>query len=66
MIKLGSKTLMAVSGEPGDRDHFGDYIQKNLSLYKMRNNYEISTFAAVNFTRRNLAEYLRSRVSKCF
>ncbi|XP_039268383.1 proteasome subunit beta type-2-like [Styela clava] len=61
MVKLGSNTLMAVSGEPGDRDQFSEYIQKNLTLYKLRNGYELSTRAAANFTRRNLAEYLRSR-----
>lgn len=52
---------MAICGEPGDRDQFSEYIQKNLNLYKMRNGYEMSSVAAAHFTRRNLAEYLRSR-----
>merc|ERR1719327_1339513 len=34
---------------------------QNIALYKMRNGYELSPSAAANFTRRNLADYLRSR-----
>ena len=62
MINLGKTTCMATCGEPGDREQFSEYIEKNLNLYKLRNGYEVSTVAAANFTRRNLAEYLRSRV----
>jgi hypothetical protein len=35
---------MLVSGEPGDKIQFSEYIQKNLQLYKMINgndNHEI-------------------------
>jgi 20S proteasome subunit beta 4 len=53
---------MAVSGEAGDTAQFSEYIAKNVQLYKMRNEYELSPKAAAHFTRRNLAEYLRSRV----
>merc|ERR1719481_578873 len=52
---------MAVSGESGDTNQFAEYIAKNIQLYKMRNGYELSPSAAANFTRRNLADYLRSR-----
>ena len=52
---------MAVSGESGDTSQFAEYIAKNIQLYKMRNGYELSPSAAANFTRRNLADYLRSR-----
>lgn len=54
---------MAVSGESGDTTQFAEYIAKNIQLYKMRNTYEMSPKEAVNFTRRNLADALRSRVS---
>lgn len=60
---LSDKLLIAVSGESGDTTQFSEYIQKNIQLYKMRNEYELSPKAAAHFTRRNLAEYLRSRVS---
>jgi 20S proteasome subunit beta 4 len=54
---------MLVSGEPGDRVQFSEYIQRNLQLYKMINGYELSTHATVNYTRRELATSLRSQVS---
>ena len=54
---------MTVTGEAGDTVQFAEYIAKNIQLYKMRNGYELSPKAAANYTRRNLAEYLRSRVS---
>lgn len=52
---------MATCGEAGDTTQFSEYIGKNIQLYKMRNGYELSPKAAACFTRRNLAEYLRSR-----
>ncbi|CAG0883284.1 unnamed protein product [Darwinula stevensoni] len=61
IYKLGSKLAMAVSGEPGDTTQFAEYIAKNLQLYKMRNEYELSPAAASSFIRRNMAESLRSR-----
>lgn len=54
---------MAVSGESGDTTQFAEYIAKNIQLYKMRNTYELSPKEASSFTRRILADTLRSRVS---
>ena len=62
MVPLSDNVLMLTSGEVGDCLQFSEYIAKNLQLYKMRNGYELSPEAAANFTRRNLAESLRSRV----
>ncbi|XP_047000004.1 proteasome subunit beta type-2 [Schistocerca americana] len=59
--KLSEKLVMAIAGEAGDTTQFSEYIAKNIQLYKMRNGYELSPAAAASFTRRNLAEYLRSR-----
>lgn len=59
--KISNKLVMAVSGESGDTTQFSEYIGKNIQLYKMRNGYELSPKAAACFTRRNLADYLRSR-----
>merc|ERR1711994_454796 len=59
--QLSDRLVMAVSGESGDTTQFAEYIAKNIQLYKMRNGYELSPAAAANFTRRNLADYLRSR-----
>ncbi|XP_055932623.1 proteasome subunit beta type-2-like [Argiope bruennichi] len=61
MYKLGDHLLMAVCGEPGDTIQFAEFIAKNIQLYKMRNGYELSPTAAANYTRRNLADFLRSR-----
>ncbi|KAL4236778.1 Proteasome subunit beta type-2 [Mactra antiquata] len=61
MFKLNDNLLMLVSGEPGDTVQFAEYIGKNIQLYKMRNGYELSPSAAANFTRKNLADYLRSQ-----
>jgi len=63
MVKMSDKVVMLVSGDNGDCVQFSEYIAKNLQLYKMRNGYELTPEAAANFTRRNLAESLRSRVS---
>ncbi|TRY93733.1 hypothetical protein DNTS_028765 [Danionella cerebrum] len=62
MFKLSEKILLLCVGEAGDTVQFAEYIQKNVQLYKLRNGYELSPSAAANFTRKNLAEYLRSRV----
>merc|ERR1739838_285911 len=61
MHKLSSHLVMAVAGEAGDTTQFSEYIAKNIQLYKMRNGYELAPSAAASFTRRNLADYLRSR-----
>ncbi|RLV96826.1 hypothetical protein DV515_00012394 [Chloebia gouldiae] len=66
MFKMSEKILLLCVGEPGDTVQFAEYIQKNVQLYKMRNGYELSPTAAANFTRRNLADYLRSRVFQQF
>ncbi|XP_022352359.1 proteasome subunit beta type-2 isoform X2 [Enhydra lutris kenyoni] len=52
MFKMSEKILLLCVGEAGDTVQFAEYIQKNVQLYKMRN---------ANFTRRNLADCLRSR-----
>ena len=58
---LSSKLVMAIVGESGDTTNFAQYIEKNIQLYKMRNSYELTPNAAANFTRKQLADYLRSR-----
>ena len=60
--KLSEKLIMTAVGEPGDTTQFAEFITKNIQLYKMQNGYELSPSGAANFTRRNLADYLRSRV----
>ena len=59
--RLSDRLVMAVSGESGDTTQFAEFIARNIQLYKMRNGYELSPTAAANYTRRQLADYLRSR-----
>jgi len=61
IFKLDKTVGMVVSGEPGDTVYFGEYIQKNIALYKMRNGYSLSPHATANYTRNVLAEHIRSR-----
>jgi 20S proteasome subunit beta 4 len=63
---LGKHTVMLYSGEAGDTVQFAEYIQKNMNLYSMRHGIELSTKAVASFTRREMAESLRSRVLYIF
>lgn len=58
-LELDSHKLMAMSGPKGDCVYFGEYIQANMKLYELRNGQKLSTHAAANFTRNNLADALR-------
>jgi 20S proteasome subunit beta 4 len=40
--------------------HFTEYVQRNLKLYKFRNNLTLGTHATANFVRGELADALRS------
>lgn len=61
LFKLDKHIGIVVCGEPGDTMYFGEYIQKSIALYRMRNGYSLSPQAAANFTRNELAEHIRSR-----
>ncbi|KAG7028893.1 Proteasome subunit beta type-2-A, partial [Cucurbita argyrosperma subsp. argyrosperma] len=62
IMVLDSHKLVAASGEPGDRVQFTEYIQKNVSLYQFRNGIPLTTAAAANFTRGELATALRKQL----
>uniref|UniRef100_A0A914YHF2 Proteasome subunit beta n=1 Tax=Panagrolaimus superbus TaxID=310955 RepID=A0A914YHF2_9BILA len=59
-VKLGEKLYMSCIGEAGDVNNFSDWAQRNLSLYKMRNTYELSPYATHFWLRKSIAEALRS------
>lgn len=61
--QLNSHTVLLYSGEPGDTVNFAEYIQRNIKLYGIRNGIELSPKATATFTRRELADSLRSRVN---
>lgn len=59
--KVADNLLISTVGESGDTEQFTEFIAKNIALYKMRNGYDLSPRSAAHFTRKNLAESLRSR-----
>lgn len=61
ILPLDKKKLMGLSGDSGDRVNFSEYIQKNITLYELRNGYPLSVSAAAHFTRNELATALRER-----
>lgn len=59
--RISENVMVASTGENGDRIQFTEFIAKNIALYKMRNGYDLNPTSVAHYTRRNLAEYLRSR-----
>ncbi|CAL5218371.1 g39 [Coccomyxa viridis] len=59
LVPIDSHKLMCLSGEPGDRVHFSEFILANTRLYALRNDKTLSTRAVANFTRNELATALR-------
>ena len=59
LFKLDENLGMVVCGEAGDTVYFGEYIQKNIALYRIRNGYSLCPQSAASFTRNELAEFLR-------
>ena len=46
ILPLGTHTMMATSGEPGDRVQFSEFVAANARLYALRNQATLSTKAA--------------------
>jgi len=59
--QIDSHKIMGMAGEQGDREQFGDFVQKNIQLQYFRSGHPPSPKAAANWTRNSLAESLRSR-----
>ena len=59
--QLNSSSVLAYSGEAGDTVNFAEFIQRNIQLYGVRNDKDLGVCAAANWTRRSLADALRSR-----
>lgn len=57
--------MLALVGDAGDRVVFSEYIQKNLTLMRLRNSYELSTHSTAHFIRKELAEALRKGPYQC-
>lgn len=61
LIEIDEKVLMGVSGEPGDRVQFSEYIAANVRLSALRNETRLSTSAVAHYARGELAAALRRR-----
>ncbi|XP_031769074.2 proteasome subunit beta type-2-like isoform X2 [Galleria mellonella] len=60
VLQISDKLVMGINGDSGDTSQFAQFVAKNIQLYKLRNGYQLSTAAAVHFTRKNLAEAMKS------
>lgn len=60
--RLNDNVVMLFAGESGDTVHFAEYVQANVQLHGIRHDLPMTTRAAANYTRRELADSLRSRV----
>ena len=61
LVEIDDKVLMGVSGEPGDRVQFSEYIAANVRLSALRNEKRLSTSAVAHYARGELATALRKR-----
>jgi len=60
IVVLDKNKIMGAAGPQGDRAHFCEYVQKNIHLYAFRTGLSLSTKATANWTRNQLADFLRS------
>jgi len=59
---LNQHNLLLFAGEAGDTIQFAEFIQANVQLYGMKNDTELNSDAVAAFTRREMADNLRTRV----
>lgn len=62
---LDSHKLLAASGVPGDVSKFSEHITQNLRLQLLRSGIPMSTAAVANYTRGELARFLRRSPYQC-
>jgi len=62
--ELDSHKLLAVGGDAADCIQEPEYIQKNMTLYAMRNGVQLTTHAAANYIRGEKAYNLRRAMSQ--
>lgn len=50
-MNLDDDKLLGLSGEAADRLQYGNYMQKNIHLYKYRNSQKLNTRETANYMR---------------
>lgn len=58
-MQLDAHKLLVATGPQSDRVAFGEYVQKNMKLYELRNGVTLNGPATANFVRSELARFLR-------
>lgn len=66
ILQVAPNTLFALTGEVGDRKNFGEFIQRNIKWYQMRNNRSMNNKAIANFTRNELSNAIRRNPYVCW
>lgn len=59
ITEVEPKMLFGCNGASADRSTFMEYVEKNLTLYQLRNGVHLSPKAAANWTRNEMADALR-------
>mmetsp|Transcript_38741 Transcript_38741/g.65212 ORF Transcript_38741/g.65212 Transcript_38741/m.65212 type:complete len:193 (+) Transcript_38741:246-824(+) len=65
ILEATSHMLLGATGDGGDRVQFTEMVQANMQLYKFRNGISLSTHAAANYVRGELATALRKGPYNC-
>eukprot|EP00483_Globobulimina_turgida_P001882 UN01884 len=57
--KVAPQTLFALTGDVGDRKNFGEFIERNIKWYEMRNSRTLDNEGIASLTRNTLARAVR-------
>ena len=60
LAPIDSHKLFSLAGEAGDRVHFCEFVVANVKFYALKNGQHLSTHAVAHFTRKQLADSIRS------
>mmetsp|Transcript_13124 Transcript_13124/g.14746 ORF Transcript_13124/g.14746 Transcript_13124/m.14746 type:complete len:203 (+) Transcript_13124:27-635(+) len=59
IYEIDQHKALAAAGDVGDRNHFCEYVIKNIHLYQLRTDISLSTHAVAKWTRNQMAQSLR-------
>ena len=65
ILPIDSNKLLGAAGETSSRSEFCDLVQKNIHLYRVRNNIQLSVHGTASFIRTMIAENLRKSPLFC-
>lgn len=65
IFQLDDHKLLGAAGIPGDVSKFTEHIAKDVRLYQLRSGIPMSTAAVANYTRGELARFLRRSPFQC-